>query len=221
VGTCLTQAACTYDVATVGSDLVKKALCESLTDAFNVHCAFVPAATSCSPRVACTSYAGSSLATCSKVVDVNGNLCSYSAGVICAVGNCSSKINAVNAADCKTQGDGCRYLGIATCATAGACTSYTVSGTDGVKLSLCNVLTDAGGLFCTWVSGTPNTCVPKTCFNIISPSTNAECIAWLDTCTFTGSGCITKAVCGDYTPPGLDNTAKRLYCSAILDNSTP
>lgn len=100
VGICLTKAFCAYDVGTIGSDLAKKTLCESLTDPNNVHCAFVPAAASCSPRVVCSSYAGSSLDTCSKIVDLHGNLCNYSAGVICTDGACSDKFDAISVNDC-------------------------------------------------------------------------------------------------------------------------
>ena len=61
----------------------------------------------------------------------------------------------------------------------------------------------------------------RSCTNIISPTSNADCLAWMTTCTYTGTGCITKAVCGDYTPIGSDNTTKRSYCAAILNNGTP
>lgn len=88
-------------------------------------------------------------------------------------------------------------------------------------MSLCSAITDVEGRICTWELGTTGACAARTCSNIISANSNADCIAWIDTCTFTGTGCITKAVCGDYTPTGLDNTAKRSYCSAILDNNSP
>jgi len=132
------------------------------------------------------------------------------------------KNDALNETDCKIQGDGCRYIGIGICAPAGLCTSYNVSGLDiDQKLTICDSLTDTSGLYCTWVSGTPGSCVARDCSNIISPTSNTICSTWMNICTFTGNSCIIRAVCGDYTPTGSNNTTKRSYCAAILDNSNP
>lgn len=59
----------------------------------------------------------------------------------------------------------------------------------------------------------------RDCSNIISPTSNDDCHSWVNSCTFTGFNCITKAACIDYIPIGSDNIEKRSHCSNILDNS--
>ena len=104
----------------------------------------------------------------------------------------------------------------------GNCLSYSVSGTDGAKFSICNTLTDTAGLLCTWVTTTAGTCVSRDCQNIVSPNSNASCIAWKSSCSFTGNGaCISTSACAGYNPIGIDNVTKRIYCSGLYDNSDP
>lgn len=74
------------------------------------------------------------------------------------------------------------------------CSLYLVGGlSEDYKLEICNALTTfTYSLYCTYDSTTPNYCVFRNCNNIVSPTSHAQCKAWLNTCIFTGSACTTS-----------------------------
>lgn len=66
----------------------------------------------------------------------------------------------------------------------GNCNSYTpTGGSDTIKKTICDALKngDSTPEKCTFITGT-STCVNRTCENIVTPTSNTDCIQWIAKC---------------------------------------
>ena len=71
---------------------------------------------------------------------------------------------------------------------------------------------DTSGASCGYLANA-STCSAKTCGDVISSPSVANCEGYLDTCTFDGTNCITRAACSTYSK----NTAA--LCNGLKDTS--
>ena len=105
----------------------------------------------------------------------------------------------------------CIYVG--TCVVkAASCTSYTPLS--GFENTWCTLAVNSSGAYCTYSSGT--SCSERACTDSIVSASVTTCSNYLRSCTFIGTGCVTKGACTSYTPtPG----SEAAQCTAITNLS--
>ena len=76
----------------------------------------------------------------------------------------------------------------------------------------CNLTSDGAGNSCGWVTGA-STCKAKACTDTIPSPSLATCTAYLSSCRFVGSACVTAGACNSY---GLNTFAA---CSVLTTSA--
>ena len=196
----------------------------------------------CSTILACSGYTKTSATDCNALKDTSGTACGFKTGAsACSDKTCADVVTVTDDAGCKTYLSSCYFVTSNSCATLGACTSYTkTSATD------CNALKDTAGNVCGFKTGastcsdksctdvlvaadnaacatylstckfvSSNLCANKTCNDTVASPSIANCSAYLSTCLFDGTKCYAPAACNTYVATGAANSDKATYCNSL------
>ena len=141
---------------------------------------------------ACTSYNLTSFAACNATTDGAGKACGWAAGgTTCKEKACTDEITNPSASTCQSYIYNCAFNGTR-CAAAAACTTYNLT-----SFEACNATSDGNFNRCGWVTG-GTTCKAKACTDSIPNLNAATCTAYIYTCRFVGSACVTAGACTSY-----------------------
>ncbi|CAD8149529.1 unnamed protein product [Paramecium octaurelia] len=138
----------------------------------------------------CTSYSGSSTTDCSKFKGVNNTKqCWWISGTSCVNKECAQDTASTKNEQCEQFLSGCVTKGIGCIENTEPCTQF--QGDE----AQCSILIGNG-----YPCVRKNTCMNRSCSDVINPANNDQCTQYLSTCRFNGFICIDAQIsCTSYT----------------------